>query len=102
MICANSAALARYDLDCAQADLDYKTAYGEGLQEAFDQHDNIKAIITLANQLSNKIREVQKTDRVWDYILDGVTNYEMENENPDREWSCWLDKYATRCADMNE
>lgn len=101
MICANTAALARYERDCSQADHDYKIAFGEGLQEAFAQKEQFEEIVNLSTQLSLKIREIQKSSGIWDCLMDGATNYDLENINVVREWASWLEKYGEKYAEIN-
>lgn len=101
MIDANAEALARKERDDAQANLEWETAKADGEREAREHEALLSHIISIATDLSAKIKALQSKDKIWDCILDGMTNYDLENHNTVREVETWIEKYSEEYAEKN-
>lgn len=100
MIDENAEALARKERDDAQRNLDYEIAKNEGQIEASAHEYMLTEIILMATKLSEKIRELQDKEKIWDCILDGMNNYELENSDTKRECQFWIEKYGEKYAEL--
>src|ERR1700761_3995267 len=101
MMCPNTEARLRYEIECAEANLRYEQERSTGEQLCMTLENELKSIIVLSNQLSTAMQDIMYEHKAIAWVLDGMSHDELASPNVEGQFEWLKEKIAERYAEIN-